>query len=138
MKTGILYSHTKIVMMYVHSKQSAPYTILKMHHTCTIHALYKVLSNKIQSNTLEGHRGKKSMYTYSCTVHVWCMYGACVVLCMVHVWCIKNKIQALGTISQQYTVHVWCMYGAFMTKIILKKNNKPIHLAKLKDCGLVQ
>ena len=48
----------------IHSEQDAPYKILKMHHTSTIHtpymhhtytihALYKVLSNKIQSSTLE-------------------------------------------------------------------------------------
>ena len=60
------------------------------------------------------------------------MRGVCMVLCMIHVGC---KIYALYSAS---LVLVWCMYGAFMTKIILKKNNKPVHIAKLKGCGLVQ
>ena len=60
------------------------------------------------------------------------MRGVCMVLYMIHVGC---KIYALYSAS---LVLVWCMYGAFMTKIILKKNNKPVSVSKLEDYGFVQ
>ena len=92
-----------------------------MHHTYTIHTLYKVLSNKVQSSTLEGHRGKKSMYTYSCTVHVWCMCGTLYGACMVH----KEQNPRFGNnFSVLYgacMVHVWCMCGALYGACMVHK-----------------
>ena len=57
------------------------------------------------------------------------MYSSCIVqdiakynLCIVYV----------------QSIHIQFMYIAFVTKIILKKNNKPLHLVNSNGYGLVQ
>ena len=72
--------------------------------------------------------------TFSCTS----LYSACVV----HVWCFVGCMYGAYTVKitalfSACWVHVWCMYCVFLTKIILRKNNKPVHVAKLGKMAVV-
>ena len=106
-----------------------------MHCTYTLHAPYihctKLLISEFYKRTID-----TTKYFYLKLYKlVQYMYGVYMVLCRVHVGCMYGKKRALFGAT---LVHVWCRYGAFMTKIILKKNNKPVHLPNSNGSGLVQ
>ena len=67
-----------------------------------------------------------NIFTYDCTVHVQFVYSSCTVQGRAK----ADRVQFMYSLC---TVHVQFMYSSFMTKIILKKKNKPVHLANSND-----
>ena len=116
---------------HLHRKKSLKCTVLTpfMYLTYTVHAPHMCCTKLLINKFMKEHLTGQNIFTYSCTS----LYSAC----MVNVWCFVGCMYVACTGKKRALcgatlVHVWCMYSVFMTKIILEKNNKPVHEAKLK------
>ena len=125
---GIFYLFHK-QELNVHSKWFASYKIFKIHCTYnTLHAPYmhctKLLINEFYKRTIDATK-----YFYlrlyklvqcmcgACMVHVWCRYGAYMVLYRVHVGCMYGEnIGIVQCLFGASTVHVRCIHDQDYSK----------------------